>query len=98
MSRRLFTFAGGSSGLWRVVGMQCLLGEPLARVERLDVISGGVPQSEDTPWTLQGITSNERYVTREEKQSLVSKQEGRGRSEATCAALIPIRKNPAWWV
>ncbi|MFX6201819.1 chlorite dismutase family protein, partial [Acinetobacter baumannii] len=24
-------------------------------------------------------------------------QQGLGRPEARCAALIPIRKNPAWW-
>ena len=46
---------------------------------------------------LRGITSNERYVVREEKTQLLAKQQGLGRPEATCAALIPIRKSPAWW-
>lgn len=41
--------------------------------------------------------SNERYVTRTEKESLVAKQEGLGRPEARCAVLIPVRKNGAWW-
>ena len=27
----------------------------------------------------------------------MTRQQGLGRPEATCAALIPIRKNPAWW-
>ena len=48
-------------------------------------------------WLLRGITSNERYVVREEKVALVSKQEGLGREASTRAALIPIRKNAAWW-
>uniref|UniRef100_UPI003B63C9C5 chlorite dismutase n=1 Tax=Pluralibacter gergoviae TaxID=61647 RepID=UPI003B63C9C5 len=48
-------------------------------------------------WLLRGITSNERYVVREEKDRLVAKQPSLGRAEATCAALIPIRKNPSWW-
>ena len=46
---------------------------------------------------LRGVTSNERYVTREEKGQLVAKQVVLGRPEATHAALIPIRKNAAWW-
>ncbi|MGA0572376.1 chlorite dismutase family protein [Variovorax sp. VNK109] len=48
-------------------------------------------------WTLSGTTSNERYVTREEKTSLVAKQEGLGRAQSTLAVLIPIRKTDAWW-
>jgi len=48
-------------------------------------------------WVLRGITSNERYVERVEKSQLVSKQQGLGRPESTRAALIPIRKNAAWW-
>jgi hypothetical protein len=47
---------------------------------------------------LRGITSNERYVVREkERDQLVAKQPALGRTEARCAALIPIRKNAAWW-
>ena len=41
--------------------------------------------------------ADERYVEREEKTTLVAKQEGLGRPAATRAALIPIRKNAAWW-
>jgi len=36
-------------------------------------------------------------VTHDEKNQLVAKQPGLGRPEATCAALIPIRKNASWW-
>jgi chlorite dismutase len=48
-------------------------------------------------WALRGITSNERYVEREEKQRLVTTQPSLGRFEATHAALIPIKKSAAWW-
>ncbi len=48
-------------------------------------------------WLLRGVTSNERYVTRLEKDQLVAKQPGLDRPEATRAALIPIRKTASWW-
>jgi hypothetical protein len=65
---------------------------------RLSVLSGAVEQlPQDAAWTLRGITSNERYVVREEKSALVSKQEGLGRQDSKRAALIPIRKTAAWW-
>ena len=98
MNTRLFTFAGGETGVWRVVRMDAVAGAPLPGIPRLDVAAGSVsPQPLGTKWLLRGITSNERYVVREEKDSLVAKQPSLGRAEATCAALIPIRKNPSWW-
>src|SRR5207302_1086834 len=45
----------------------------------------------------EAFTSNERYVTRAERQLLVAKQPALGRPEAVQAALIPIRKSNAWW-
>jgi Chlorite dismutase len=95
---RLFSFVGGDTGLWRIVGMNTLAGEPLAAAGWLDVVSG--PEFVPDPqvgWVLRGITSHERYVVREEKRQLDAKQESLGRPEATRAALIPIRKNEAWW-
>jgi hypothetical protein len=74
-----------------------LAGPPLPEAGRLEVVDG--PQvPPDCRWHLRGITSNERYVTREEKGRLVASQQGLGRPEAPCAALIPIRKSEAWWV
>ena len=65
---------------------------------RLSVIARpSAQQPSGNSWLLRGITSNERYVVREEKLALVSKQEGLGRDASTRAALIPIRKNAAWW-
>jgi len=98
MSMRLFAFVGGSTGLWRVVRMDTIVGEPLVAAGRLDIVSGsGTSSDPQARWILRGITSNERYVIREEKSQLVAKEQGLGRPEATCAALIPIRKNAAWW-
>lgn len=71
-------------------------GEGLARVARVSILSGEAVDPAAT-WCLRGVTSNERYVTREEKDQLAAKQQGIGREEASCAALIPIRKTPEWW-
>ncbi len=98
MSARLFAFVGGAAGPWCVLRTETLVGESLPDTERLDIVSSPDLSTGSTArWTLRGITSNERYVVREEKGRLVSAQQGLGRSEATCAALIPIRKNAAWW-
>lgn len=98
MSTRLFTFVGGETGPWRIVKMATISGDPLSTAPRLHVSSG--PADLTFPgarWFLRGITSNERYVTRQEKDQLIAKQPTLGRPEAVCAALIPIRKNASWW-
>jgi hypothetical protein len=98
MNSRLFTFVGSSSGTWRVIRTENLIGDPLPTVSGLEIVSGENLQTAPlSGWLLRGITSNERYVERHEKTELLSKQQGLGRAEATCAALIPIRKNTAWW-
>jgi len=99
MNTRLFTFVGGETGLWRIVRMTTISGEPLPAVPRLTVISGSVDSAiSDAKWFLRGITSNERYVTRQEKNQLTAKQPALGRPEAVCAALIPVGKNASWWI
>ncbi|MEQ1591676.1 MAG: chlorite dismutase family protein [Thiobacillaceae bacterium] len=98
MSTRLFSFMGGDTGLWRVTEMKVIVGEPLPAARRLAIASGSaVPSDPQAAWVLRGITSNERYVDREEKNQIVAKLLDLGRPEARCAALIPIRKNAAWW-
>jgi len=83
---------------WRIVRNETIVGEPLIEAKRLNVVSASeVPPETDAPWVLRGITNNERYVVRSEKSEIVAKQQGLARPEATCAALIPIRKNAAWW-
>lgn len=70
----------------------------MAQTARVLVVPDVVPgASSTTGWVLRGITSNERYVVRGEKDQLLAKQQGLGRPEATCAAFIPIRKSAAWW-
>jgi len=98
MNARLFSFIGGKVGPWRVVDITTVAGEALAEVERLAVISGTVSEAPDgAKWLLRGRTSNERYVVRMERDQLVARQPSLGRREATCAALIPIRKTASWW-
>ncbi len=75
-----------------------IVGPPLEQAERLDILPG--PLRDEPPssrWRLQGVVSHERYVTRLERDRLVAVQPGLGRPEATCAALIPVRKSDAWW-
>src|SRR5215468_2390957 len=99
MDSRLFTFIGGSAGSWRVASIQTIIGEPLSTVSRIKVTPGEIRQlPSDAKWSLRGITSNERYVVRSEQEQLLAKQPSLGRPEATCAALIPVRKNPSWWL
>lgn len=75
--------------------MTAVSGSPIPAASRVGIVSGHA--SPKAAWTLRGMISNERYVNREEKNALVARQEGLGRSESTCAALISIRKNSAWW-
>lgn len=97
MTTRLLTFVGGDAGPWRIVRMATILGEPIPKAGRLDIISGAAPRGRAAQWLLRGITSNERYVVRGEKDQLATKQPALARPEATCAALIPIRKSASWW-
>lgn len=93
-----FHFFGGKWGEWRVTGMGAFRGAGLEPVERLHVINGAdavTPAS--TAWVLQGLTSNVRYATSSEIAALRAIQPVLGRSEASCGALIPIRKAAAWW-
>ncbi len=101
MNLKLYSFLGGDAGPWRVVNVRAVRGESLPTVKRLDITngSGSLVKPATTPrWQLQGVVSNERYVTRSEKQRLVERQPVLGRAEATYATLIPIRKNSEWWL
>jgi len=99
MNSRLFTFIGGNKGPWKVILFKPVIGEPLAETPCLDIINHAVTGlPEGAAWVLRGVTSNERYVHREEKKQLVLKQTGLGRPEATHSALIPIRKNAQWFI
>lgn len=98
MSTRSFTFIGGDTGPWRVTKIEAIVGKPLPTAKRLAIASGAEsPSDPKAAWVLRGITSNERYVDREERRQIVAKLLGLGRPEATCGALISLRKNEAWW-
>lgn len=91
-------FAAGDIGEWRIRRMQVVAGKALASAPRLHV---GAATDHATPtgavWQLTGFTSNTRYTTADESVMLKARQEGLGRPHALYAALIPIRKNAAWW-
>ncbi|ODA30098.1 hypothetical protein A6X21_06300 [Planctopirus hydrillae] len=101
MNSRLFSFCGGLTGDWMVTSIRAICGETLPDAERLHIHQGlgnaHEALSSDTKWFLRGVTSNDRYVTRPEKELLVARQAPLGRATATHAALIPIRKSAAWW-
>ena len=97
MTQRLFCFLGGEMGPWRVEEMNTVVGEPLEIVKAISVIAGETVLPQSASWLLRGVTSNDRYVTRNEKDRLVAKQPNLGRPEATHAAFIPIRKTSSWW-
>jgi hypothetical protein len=98
VSPRLFSFVGGTAGGWAVVSARAVVGEPLPAVKRLAIVPGAVAATPaGAKWALRGVTSNDRYVTRAEKDALVKKQAALGRRASTHAALIPIRKSAKWW-
>jgi hypothetical protein len=92
-------FVGAGTGKWRVERLETIAGEPLGSASHLDVLEGTASAARrvDAAWVLRGVTSNERYVDREEQRELLSRQEPLGRSGSTRAALIPITKSEAWW-
>ncbi|WP_296185819.1 chlorite dismutase [Pseudomonas sp. UBA1879] len=97
-SQRLFNFIAGEQGPWQIRSNTNLVGAPLPTASRLEVVgSCTAPLQYVSAWQLQGITSNDRYVTRDEKTALTARQPDLGRSSATCAALIALRKHSGWW-
>ena len=97
MNNTIFDFVGDTVGEWKVISMVTLKGEPIEPVSQIKRISSSLVQSNEGIWTLKGIVSNLRYTEKVDKDKLVAIQEDLGRSEATLAALIPIRKSEAWW-
>jgi hypothetical protein len=95
------TFRGGQTGAWRVSSLSPVKGEALAPVRSLSVVHAAAIAlpllPSQTSWRLAGVVSHLRYVERAEKAQLAEAQAALGRSEASCAALIPIRKSSAWW-
>ena len=91
-------FAGTETGAWRVRSIAQVRGETLPSAPYLAVAAAdqAIPAG-PASWVLHGLISNIRYATRTELVGLRAVQEPLGRSHATRAALIPIRKNATWW-
>jgi chlorite dismutase len=95
---RFFTFIGGASGRWRVTRLAAVIGDGLPTPRRLEIVNADVKlPPHEAMWLLRGVTSYERYVTQRERDQLVASQPTLDRQEATCAALIPVKKSAAWW-
>lgn len=93
-----FSFVGGQQGGWRVTGMQGMIGNSLAPVERINVVNDAITELPlDSVWVLQSFTSNVRYAKRDELTMLQAVQPGLNRAEAAIAVLIPIKKSAQWW-
>lgn len=93
-----YAFIAGNSGPWRVLSMSAYRGAALAPAANLDLVPAPVPV--DAPaggWALHGLMSNVRYATRPEITALKAIQQPLGRPSAKRAALIPLKKSPAWW-
>ena len=95
------TFRGGQTGGWQVTSLSPVKGDALPPVRALSIVHRQaialplLPSS--TSWRLAGVTSYLRYVERAEKVLLAEAPAELGRHEASCAALIPIKKSSAWW-
>src|SRR5690242_8678474 len=92
---------GGQSGAWRAPRLAPGKGASLARPPARSSIyaaSIALPILPSlTSWRLAGVASHVRYTERAEKSQLIEAQAPLGRPDATCAALIPIKKSAAWW-
>jgi len=90
-------FTAGDAGAWQVEGIEACVGASLPEAAWLTVSVGVATPGAGPAWTLRGVTSNQRYTNRHEQPRLLAKQPPLDRPEATCAALIAIRKSAAWW-
>ena len=100
-ARMFTTFRGGQAGVWRITALSPVKGDALPPVTAISITSGAAIAlpllASQTSWRVAGVASHLRYAERAEKVKLEEAQAGLGRAEATCAALIPIRKSSAWW-
>jgi Chlorite dismutase len=97
MTNNTFDFIGGNSGEWKVIDMATVCGHPIDKVSFLDIVPNLKNTINKGIWTLTGFTSNVRYAEKAEREKLTAVQSDLGRTLATCAALIPIRKTESWW-
>ncbi|MDQ6798643.1 MAG: chlorite dismutase family protein [Actinomycetota bacterium] len=93
----IISFVAGSEGMWRIDGILAPKGETLPRAARLAVVEGEGVEGAGGRWALRGTSGPTSYANEDEVDALAAKQEPLGRPEARCAALIAVRKSPAWW-
>lgn len=91
------TFVGAASGFWRIERCAAVVGAGLPAAGFLSVVADSREPPAEAMFLLRGSTGHVRYVEQTEKAALASVTPPLGRPEATCAALIPIRKTDAWW-
>lgn len=91
------SFVGGDDGAWRVTEMRVLVGAPLAPIARLDMRTCLAAPGTGR-WVLKGVAGHARYVERHERGPLDAASPPLGRSNATAAAFVAMRKSDAWWV
>jgi len=92
------TFVAKDSGPFEIERISAISGDELAFATHLAVHHEPVGLSHPRgAWVLRGVTGHVRYVERAEKTQLDPASPALGRPEATCAALIPIRKSAEWW-
>jgi hypothetical protein len=89
-------FNAGDHGDWRIEYIVPVIGEGLPRAQRLSMLEGTLA-NHGQAWQLHGVVSSPRYSTASELGQLAAVSPPLGRPEATCAALIPIRKSDIWW-
>ncbi|OYU16138.1 MAG: chlorite dismutase [Alphaproteobacteria bacterium PA4] len=96
----LVSFAAGTVGDWYIDRIMAVTGPGLAMAPRLHVTQAAAdtaPAETGAQWQLSGFTSNLRYTERAERTALDAHSAALARPDARLAALIPIRKSPAWW-
>jgi len=97
-SDNFFSYIGGSTGSWRITSVQTLSGPALRSATHVEIAHRAVHRPPaGASWILSGVVKNTRFVTREERPVDPLRHHGTNNREATCAALIPIRKSAAWW-
>jgi chlorite dismutase len=91
-------FTGSDSGAWQVMRQTALQGPAIDDAPYVDVAVGDqIDPASQAHWRLRGVVSHLRYTIRQEAAELGARQASLARAEAVRAALIPIRKSPAWW-
>jgi len=93
-----FSFIAGENGSWEIQTINNIAGHNLPIAKRLNIVNKSVTDlSSEDVWILRGFTSNTRYAERHEIEQLKSIQPVLSRVEASCAAMIAIKKNAVWW-